>query len=430
MLKIGATAISKLQHGGLAVLRAYFGTQQVFPEQVLTPIDFTTTIVAGTGAQYKQQSWDGNGLPPPPFREYDLHGFRSSSFGAIGSATPPATPDGIALDAVAVQLPSQQNPTAIPAIVVRMTPVPRGYGAATLYIDGVQIPGSLTRVSMQSNEFRLEPYSDAVAQFMTDGTSSSVRVVLAPWVALPAPAYSITTNQSLDFVGENTKLKFAIANANALDGAMEQYTITGIDQADLMPSSSPLVGYVSTGSVGGGDVHLDFRPDAIVEGTETVTIAIGSHSISFQLYDTSVPAEHVQYVTTLTVDEAQITNPTNVFSRGFGSWLSPGSMVPDHFYGSANPVAFPDGVGLSSVAEAHGGFPAVTSFFRGSISLQNVPDRFVKADLFVNDAIWIEDLDRALPGGTFSKPAESYKPARLPAAGQTCQLRIVLRAPL
>jgi hypothetical protein len=101
----------------------------------------------------------------------------------------------------------------------------------------------------------------------------------------PAPTYSLTADAAS--VDEGEVAGFSLATTHVDAGTVVDYTITGVQAADI---SGGLTGSATIGTDGTADIAVQVLADQLTEGVETLTLSLdtGAATASTQVQDTSV----------------------------------------------------------------------------------------------------------------------------------------------
>ena len=105
-----------------------------------------------------------------------------------------------------------------------------------------------------------------------------------PIGAPPAPIYALAASNSS--VNEGASTNFVLTTANLASGSQVAYTLSGVSAADVQGGS--LTGTATIGADGRATITVGLLADTLTEGTETLSVAVGSASASTSVNDTSL----------------------------------------------------------------------------------------------------------------------------------------------
>lgn len=133
-----------------------------------------------------------------------------------------------------------------------------------------------------------------------------------------APSYILTAATAA--ADEGTTATFNLATTNVADGTVVNYTLTGVDAADV---NGGLTGTTTVGADGTATISVELLADATTEGAETLTVTIDGQvaNASVTVNDTSLTPAAPDFVLTTgddtivgTADQDVIDGFTNVNS--------------------------------------------------------------------------------------------------------------------
>ena len=141
-------------------------------------------------------------------------------------------------------------------------------------------------------------FADPVGQMSLLANGSAVQgKTTRIWQRLPdgesAPTYTLTSNKSA--VNEGEQVTFTLATTGLPAGALVDWAITGVQDADITPSA--LTGKFTLGSDGKATYTLTAVADQKTEGNETLKFAltyISNKAVSVLVVDTSKYPEGLQ----------------------------------------------------------------------------------------------------------------------------------------
>jgi Ca2+-binding RTX toxin-like protein len=122
-------------------------------------------------------------------------------------------------------------------------------------------------------------------RFAVDGDAATVTVVDSSTTPPPpVPTLAVTANAGS--ANEGSTVAFTIATTNVAPGTSYDYTITGVNAADVV--SGTLTGTVVINSAGQAVVNVALKADALTEGTETLTFHVNDKSVDVTVVDSSL----------------------------------------------------------------------------------------------------------------------------------------------
>lgn len=157
-----------------------------------------------------------------------------------------------------------------------------GDGTKAGYSSELSYPARVYYSKINQFDSFSDIYVDNTIKFSYDGFVVSC----GPHVLENNPIFLLSTNRPFNFVSEGQSINISLDSFNVASGTSVDYTISGIQAADLL---EPLTGSFTILN-NGADQVFNVTEDLLTEGTQTATITLDNYptvSLSFSILDTS-----------------------------------------------------------------------------------------------------------------------------------------------
>jgi len=201
----------------------------------------------------------------------------------------------------------------------------------------------------------------------------------------PAPSYTLTASTLT--VNEGSTAIFNITTTNVATGTDLNYTISGVNAADL--TAGLLVGKATIGANGQATINVSITADNLTETNETLTLSTQGTSASVIINDTSksavLPSTYQVTTSTPWINEGDLArffvSTTNVPAGTQLQFSISGAGIDSNdIVGGLTQMALVDASGLAQINIA-----TVTDYTTEGLEVMKLTIENTSANVFIND---------------------------------------------